>query len=151
MTFPSIPRRLAALAAMSALAVALGTSPVVASPVGHMSLPYDFIDPSTSLPAFPPIVCSHHTYSLTAGDFIYVTRDPSSAAHVTVNHAWANDEAGASYHVVGAETYNDPGGRFTSKLMFVRPGGGIADSVNVVYRMSPNGHEFGFDQGTCAF
>jgi hypothetical protein len=138
-------QRVATLAAVSALALALSASPALASPVTVVSIPWNYPG------AFPPVVCSHHTYTLTSGDFLYVTRDPSSAAHVTARNAWATDEGLKPYHVVGAETYNDPDGRFTSKLMFVSQGGGIADSVNIVFRASPNGNGFFFDRGTCAF
>jgi hypothetical protein len=145
----SMPRRLATLAATAALmlAFAFSASPASASPVLHLSFPYDYVNPDGSL-AFPPVVCSHHTYTFTSGTFKWVGRDVS-AAHFTSIDAWATDEELTPYKVVGGETYSDPS-RLEVKMMFVSQGGGVADSINVVGRANPNGGFF-FDQGTCAY
>jgi hypothetical protein len=148
-------RRLAILAAVSIFALALSATPASASPVMHQLIPYDYMnvneDGSQSL-AFPPVVCSHHTYTLTSGNFKWIGRD-FSAAHFTAADVWAVDEGQKPYHVVGGETYSDPGGRLNVKMMFVGQGGGIADRINVVGRGDPAGTVwyFFFDQGTCAY
>jgi hypothetical protein len=135
---------------MSALALALSASPALAAPVGHFYLAWNAKD-STGELYFPPVVCVNHTYTLVSGGYKYVARDPSLAAHVTPMATWATDEHGHPYHVVGAETYADPGGRFVSKLRFINPGGGITDSVNIVIRFDPAPHQFYVDFGTCGF
>ena len=143
-------RRLGTFAAMSALALALSASPALAAPVGHFYLAYNAVD-QNNVPYFPPVVCANHTYTLVSGGYKYVARDPSLAAHVTSMGTWATDEKGQPYHVVGAETYADPGGRFVSKLRFINQGGGITDSVNIVIRFDPAQHQFYVDFGTCGF
>ncbi len=97
-------RRLATLAAMSALALALGASPTAASPVMHLSVPYDYVNPDGSL-AFPAVVCTHHTYTFTSGDFAWTGPD-FTAAHFTAMNVWAADETLRPYRVVGGETYS---------------------------------------------
>jgi hypothetical protein len=136
-----MPRRLATLAGTGILALALSASPALASPVTVFPFPA----------AGESVVCGDHTYTFTAGDFLVVARDTSTAAHLTARHVWATDDD-QLFRVVGAETYNDPAGRLTSKLMFISPGGGIADSVNIVARYDKDGNLFvGVDQGTCGF
>ena len=122
-------QRLATLAAASALALALGAGPVVASggPATHASYL------ATDLNAEGP-VCG---YIFTSGEFSVVGRDPSTAAHVTAHNVVAERD-GVSYKVVGSEIYNGLKGHLTWKMMFVAKGGGIADSINVVFREGRN-------------
>ncbi|OGO56935.1 MAG: hypothetical protein A2Z32_01000 [Chloroflexi bacterium RBG_16_69_14] len=59
---------------------------------------------------------------------------------------------GTFYKVLGVETYSDPSGRLTAKLMFVSQGGGIVDGINIVLRSYPNGDiHVVHDLGTCSF
>jgi hypothetical protein len=88
-------------------------------------------------------------YTFASGDITEVYRladvfiDPDTgepvipASHVTLHDVVATRD-GASYHVVGNEIYNDFKGHLTIKLMFVGQGGGIADSLNVVFRAGRN-------------
>jgi len=96
------------------------------------------------------IVCGPRTYTFTSGWFFMVARDPSLAAHMTLKDVRAVDQDGQSYRAVGAETYNDPAGRIVSKVMFIRQGGGIVDSVNIVAQDDPNRYPY-FSFGTCGF
>ena len=134
-----MPRRLATLATVSALGLALSVSPALASPVQH-----------GTFPAVGEIVCGPRTYTFTSGWFFMVARDPSLAAHMTLKDVRAVDQDGQSYRAVGAETYNDPAGRIVSKVMFIRQGGGIVDSVNIVAQDDPNRYPY-FSFGTCGF
>lgn len=120
--------RIATLAAASALALALGALPALAagSPLTRDSYP------ATDLIAEG--LCG---YIFTSGEFSVVGRDPSTAAHVTAHNVVAERD-GVSYKVVGSEIYNDLKGHLTWKMMFVAKGGGIADSINVVFRAGRN-------------
>lgn len=153
MTFPSIPRRIAALAAMSALVLALGTSPALAAggTVTRWSMP------AAALGS----LCG---YTFTSGTLVDTFRtadvvvDPATgeqyipAAHLTFNHAVAVDAAGASYRVLGSETYNDLKGHLTAQIRFVGQGGGIVANINIVLRMAGDGSvRIGHDVGTCSF
>lgn len=121
--------RLVTLAAASALALALGAGPALAAggPLTHDSFP------ATDLSA-EGTLCG---YDFTSGEFSVVARDPTTAAHVTAHNVIAERD-GVSYKVVGSETYNDLKGHLTWKMMFVAKGGGIADSINVVFRAGRN-------------
>jgi hypothetical protein len=123
-------RRLATLAAVSMFVLALGASPALAAggPPTHDTFP------ATDLNAEGG-VCG---YTFTSGEFSVVGRDPSTGAHVTAHDIFAEKD-GASYKVVGSETYDDLKGHLTMKIMFVGMGGGIADSVNVVLRYGRDG------------
>ena len=80
------------------------------------------------------------------GEWLYIP-----AAHVTLIGVWATDTAGASYRVVGTETYSDLQGHLTSKIMFVGAGG-VTDSINVVARSYSDGTlHFWFELGSCSF
>lgn len=142
-------RRPAALAAMSALALALSASPAMAagSPLMHMQ------GPATDVGT----LCG---YTFQSGYFtdVFRTADVTigpdgspyiPAAHVTLHDVWATDAAGAWVHVVGGEKYVDGWG-LTSKIMFVSQGGGIVASINIVTRDSPHGG-FIHDIGSCSF
>lgn len=135
-------RRLAAFAAAFALVLALGVSPAAASgPITHMSWPAT--EEGT-------IACGADTYAFTAGTFSFVFRDSSVGAHITAVNVWAVDQDGASYRVVGTETYSDPT-MLVTELRFVSSGGGVADTASIVAHFSPNGTWHYFDFGTCAF
>ena len=121
-------RRLATLAAMSMFALALTASPVAASPMIKVTLPAK----TTVEPAY---MCG---YTVQSGDVTLIYRDPSTAAHMTLNNVVATNADGASFRVVGTETYNDLKGHLTIKIMFIGKGGGIADSINVVFRAGRN-------------
>jgi hypothetical protein len=139
-------RRLAVLATLSGLAIALSASPAMAGPVQHFTLPATQAGDN-----FGPMVipCGARTYTLTSGDFLMVFRDPSVGAHLTARNVWASDQVGRAYRVLGTETYSPT--RFTVDLMFVQPGGGIADSISVVARFNDAGMFVGLDLGTCSF
>ncbi|MFA5889764.1 MAG: hypothetical protein WDA27_02230 [Actinomycetota bacterium] len=138
-------RRLAALAAMSALVLVLSASPSLASPVRHASYP------ATEIAGMDgPITCGPTSYTFTSGRFSFVFRDLSVGAHINLINVRARDGAGAAYRVVGAETYSDPT-RLVGKIRFISQGGGVADSIDIVGHLSPNGRFHFFDFGTCSF
>lgn len=122
-------RRLAILTAVSMFALALGATPALAagSPQTHATFPATLLNDEGGL-------CG---YTFTSGSFSMVARDSSTAAHMRI-HAVAEQD-GASYKVVGTETYNDLKGHLTMKIMFVGKGGGLADSLNVVLRVGRDG------------
>jgi len=156
-------RRLATLAAASALAIALGASPTFAGspassglfatgPLTHWTM---------DAAALGSVTCganNERVYTFTRGTLIFQYRteatDPSTGefqvAHWTLVNAWA-DADGTSYRVTGGETYTDLAGRLNLKLMFLSPSGGIADSASFVGRAySHGGDGFWFDFGGCA-
>jgi hypothetical protein len=150
-------RRVAALAAVSALALALSASTVLANgPAVHDSF-------SVVGDVF---VCGENTYTVTSGTVSAVVHEGSSASD-NLNGTFtgtpmgvvAVDEDGNEYSIVGAvwsgfSVNAQTGGfqtTFTGKLQIVSAGGGTADSVNVVFHISPNGDINSFDFGTCAF
>lgn len=153
-------RRLVTLAAMSALALALSASPAFAGspasggftgPMVHLALD------ATSLGSAPCGVSGERVYTFTQGTMLVVypagalDADGLHAGHWTLVNAWATDLAGKAYRVVGGETYSDPAGRLNINVMFVKPGGGVADRVTFVARSySHGGVGFFFDFGTCA-
>jgi hypothetical protein len=131
-------RRLATLAAASVFALALGAAPVAAagSPLTRVS--YHAAD----LTDKDHLLCG---YLFTSGDLIVTFRTADvgtypdgspylPAAHQTLRNVFATNSDGASFRVVGSETYNDLTGHLTWKMMFVAQGGGIADSINIVFR-----------------
>ena len=144
-------RRLATLAAVSLLALALGASPALAagSPLTRWSLP------AAELGS----LCG---YTFTSGTITDTFRtadavlDPDTgeivnipAAHLTLQHVVA-ERGGKAYKVVGVEIYNDLKGHLTAKLMFIGQGGGIADNLNIVFRSYPNGDPHVYHNlGTC--
>jgi len=146
-------RVVATLAAVSALA--LGASPALANgPAVHSSF-----DPTGSV-----FVCGPNTYTVTSGTVSVVMHEGSSASGNlnftftgTPKQVVAEDEDGNVYSIVGAIwsgfTANAQTGdfqtTFTGKLQIVSEGGGTADSVNVVFHISPNGDITSFDFGTC--
>ncbi len=148
-------RFVATLAAMSALALALGVAPVLAdSPAVHFSFP------ATGA----VFVCETNTYTVTSGTVSIVVHVGSSASGntnltgtLTVSKVVAEDEAGNVYRIVGAQwfgaTFNAQTGAsqstVTAKFQIVSQGGGTADSVNLVLHISPNGDVNDFDFGTC--
>jgi hypothetical protein len=146
-------RRLATLAAVSMFALALGATPVAAagSPLTRMSVPAAALGSLCGYTFVSGVV----TDTFRAADAIV---DPATgeilyipAAHMTLQSVFA-ERGGNLYKVVGGETYNDLTGHLTSKLMFVSRGGGIADSINIVFRSYPNGDVHVYhDRGTCNF
>ncbi len=150
-------RRIAALAALFALALAFSSSPALANgPAVHDSF-------SVVGAVF---VCGDNTYTITSGTVSAVMHEGSSASGNlngtftgTPKRVVAVDEDGNEYSIVGAiwsgfSLNAQTGGfqsTFTGKLQIVSAGGGTADSVNVVFHMSPNGDINSFDFGTCAF
>lgn len=134
-------RRLATLAAASALVLAVGITPALAagSPLTHASFP------ATDLNAEGP-VCG---YTFTSGEFSVVGRDPSTGGIVTA-HGVVAERDGATYKLVGSEIYSDLKGHLTWKMMFVAQGGGISDSINVVLRYDRNGELLvGLENDSC--
>ena len=141
----SIKRILPLLATAATIGIAttgLSATAAVAAPMSHMSFP------ATEQ---GPMSCDTHSYVFTGGDFLVVTRDPSSAAHIIANHVTAADENGSPYKVVGTETYNDPMGHLTTQISFVGKGTGRTDSVNLVLRTFQDGTtvHVALDHGTC--
>lgn|GEM_PF-2154892 len=135
--------RMIAYVAAIALTLGFGVSPAFAdspAPMQHLSMP-----------AEGQMICGSNTYTFTSGYFNALARDPSVAAHVTLDHVTAVDQDGKTVRVVGAETYNDALNRLTSKVMFISQDAGKVDSVNIVFRAWSNGHFVGFDFGTCGF
>ena len=122
--------RLVTLAAVSMFVLAFGAAPALAagSPLTHASFPATDLNAEGGL-------CG---YTFTSGEFSVVGLDPTTAAHVTAHNVVATRD-GASYRVVGSETYNDLKGHLTWKMMFIGRGGGIADSINVVLRYDRDG------------
>jgi uncharacterized membrane protein YoaK (UPF0700 family) len=148
-------RLVATLAAVSALMLALSASPALAnSPAVHSSF-----DATESV-----FVCGDNSYTVTSGTVSVVMHLGSSASGNlngtftgTPKRVVAVDEDGNVYSIVGAIwsgfTVNAQTGgfqtTFTGKLQIVSQGGGTADSVNVVFHISPNGDINSFDFGTC--
>jgi hypothetical protein len=148
-------RFVAMLAAVSALALALSASPALANgPAVHSSFPV----------TGDVFVCGANTYTITSGTVSVVMHEGSSTSGNlngtftgTPKRVVAVDEDGNVYSIVGAVwsgfTFNAQTGgfqtTFTGKLQIVSQGGGTADSVNVVFHISPNGDVNDFDFGTC--
>ena len=142
---------------IAACALALSAAPVLANgPAVHFSFPV----------AGDVFVCGTNTYTITSGTVSAVSHEGSSASGNanctftgTPKKVVAVDEDGNEYSIVGAVwsgfTVNAQTGgsqsTFTGKLQIVSQGGGTADSVNVVFHISPNGDINSFDFGTCAF
>jgi hypothetical protein len=162
-------RRVATLAAVSALALALSASPASAgSPAVHVSVPAAGIGfwCGTDAPPAPPT----YTVPLTStGTFSFVTRTATSPSGnwiltgtLTPRNVVVEDAAGNEYSVVGVEHFSetlnartgpvavidgDPVSQatFTGKFQIV----GTADSFNLVQHGSPNGTFNEFVLGTC--
>lgn len=123
-----MPGRFARLAAAAVMALALGASPALAagSPLTHISYPANWVGS----------ICG---YTFTSGAIteVFLTADALDgeidASHATF-HAVVATRDGASYRVVGAEIYDDLTGHQTWKMMFIATDGGIADSINIVFR-----------------
>ncbi|MEO8462822.1 MAG: hypothetical protein ABI555_06395 [Chloroflexota bacterium] len=161
-------RRLATLAAVSALALAFGASPVSAagSRAEHISFP--------ALPiAFD---CGSTTLVIVSGTMDYVLRAAtaasgnwSSTGTLTLSQVMAEDLEGNAYHVVGAAhfgfSYNAQtgvvtnivdgqaisGGVTTFKFQFLDEDGGLAGSLNFLQHGSPNGTYNVLSSGSCSF
>jgi len=142
---------------IAACALALSAAPVLANgPAVHSSFPV----------TGDVFVCGANTYTVTSGTVSAVTHEGGSASGNlngtftgTPKQVVAVDEDGNEYAIVGAVwsgfSFNAQTGgfqtTFTGKLQIVSQGAGTADSVNVVFHISPNGDINSFDFGTCAF
>jgi hypothetical protein len=142
-------RRFATMVVGTALAIALGAAPALGagSPLVHGSYPATVLNEEE-------LLCG---YTFATGTISVVYRaadfDPETgaiaAAHVSLHDVWAT-RAKQDFHVLGSETYSDVAGRLTEKLFFVAPGGGLADSINVVFRLWADGSvHFGFERDSC--
>jgi hypothetical protein len=160
-TFPSIPRRLAALAAMCTLALALSTAPALAAkpgsdgipvetgPLSHVTVPVADLGSAFCGPA------GERVYLFTTGDVILTFRTDVysdyglAIEHFTITHGQATS-GGTTYRVVGGETHNDLAGRLNLNVMFLGPSGGVVDRATFVMRQdSHGGAGFYVDHGTC--
>ncbi len=102
-------------------------------------------------------MCGANTYTITSATVSRVTHEGTFTG--TPTGVVAVDDRGNEYRIVGAVwgglTFNAPTGgfqtTFTGKLQIVSQGGRSADSVNVVFHVSPNGNINEFNFGTCAF
>lgn len=160
--------RIATLAAMSALVLALSASPALAgSPAEHyLSIPASgmtFDCGSTSL----------HT---TSGTMNYVTRSAdtpsgnwSLTGTITLSRVTAVDLEGNTYSVIGSAhfgyMYNAQTGTVianidghdvseavtTFKFQFVSENGGLAGRLNFLQHGSPNGNYLELSPGSCTF
>ena len=162
MTFPSISRRLAALAAMSTLALVLSAAPAAAAAPGSDGIPVEtgpLSHVTVDLALFGSASCGpagDRVYLFTAGDAIVTWRTGVysdlglAIQHFTITHGQATS-GGTTYRVVGGETHNDLAGRLNLNIMFLGPSGGVADRATFVMRdYSHGGAGFVFDFGTCA-
>ena len=155
-------RRLATLAAVSVLALALGASPALAGAAasGGFTGPMNHVTfDAQTLGSAPCGRSGERVYTFTQGkialDYHTDAYDPSTgylaAARWTLTDAQATDLAGTSYRVVGGETYSDPAGRLNLNIMFLSRSGGVVDRATFVARTySHGGVGFYFDFGTCA-
>jgi len=142
---------------ITACALALSAAPVLANgPAVHDAFPV----------TGDVFVCGANTYTIISGTVSTVSHEGSSASGNlngtftgTPRKVVAIDEDGNEYSIVGAVwsgfSFNAQTDgfqtTFTGKLQIVGQGGGTADSVNVVFHISPNGDINDFDFGTCAF
>ena len=160
-------RRLATLAAMSALALALGASPVSAGTPAQQG----------SFPA-PPMAfdCGSTSLVIVAGMMDYVQRTAttasgnwSSTGTFTLSGVMAVDTDGNAYRVVGSAhfgySYNAQTGVVvanvdghdisqgvtTFKFQFLNENGGHAGSLNFLQHGSPNGNYMELSSGSCSF
>lgn len=131
-------RRLVTLAAVSMFALAFGAAPVAAAGSPLTRVTYQAADLSSEGPlcgytfASGEVIVTFRTADAivdpVTGEYLYIP-----AAHQTLRDVVATKD-GAPYKVVGVEIYNDLKGHLTWKMMFIAQGGGIADSINVVFR-----------------
>ena len=160
--------RVATIAAMSVLALALGASPALAgSPAEHYR----------SIPAGGMAFdCGSTSLLTSSGTMNIVTRTSSTASGnwtqtgtLTLHGVRAADSDGNEYKVVGVEhwgfRYNAQtgvvianvdgvdisGGVTIFSFKFVRADGGLAGRLGLVQHGSPNGNYFEFSPGTCTF
>jgi hypothetical protein len=160
--------RVATLAAMTALALALSASPALAgTPAEHYrSMPIGTMT----------FDCGSTSIHTTSGTMNYVTRSADTASGnwsltgtITLSRVVAEDPDGNQYDMVGSAhfgySYNAQTGIVTAtidgydvseavttfKFQFVGKDGGIAGSLNLVQHGSPNGHYTEFSAGTCTF
>lgn len=161
-------RKVATLAAMTALALALSASPARAGvPAEHIR----------SMPAGGMTFdCGSTSIQTTSGAMTYVTRSADTASGnwsltgtITLSRVTAIDVDGKTYRVVGSAhfgySYNAQTGIVvanidghdvseavtTFKFLFIGADGGLGGSLNFVQHASPNGGYFVISSGTCNF
>ena len=160
--------RITTLAVMTALALALGASPVLAaSPAEHLR----------SIPAGGLVFdCGPTIITTTSGTMDYVVRSADTASGnwsltgtITLSRVRAIDSEGGTYSVLGSAhfgyTYNAQTGVVfanidghdvseavtTFKFQFISADGGLGGSLNFVQHGSPNGGSFELSPGSCTF
>ncbi len=160
-------RRLATLAAISALALALSASPALAgSPAQHISFPA------------PPMVfdCGSTSLMIVSGTMDYVERTAttasgnwSSTGTLTLSQVMATGSDGNAYRVVGTAhfgySYNAQTGVVTANVdghdisqgittfefQFLNADGGHVGSLSFLQHGSPNGNYMELSSGSCSF
>jgi len=144
-------RRVATFTAMTALALALGATPALASPAthGYMELPKGEI-----------VACGATTYSVMSGGFLETDHVTTSASGnvsaietlVTRNLVVEND-AHTAFSVVGVERFglsdNVSTGGHQETWVFKMRVVGTGDSINALVRFLPTGGVSSFDIGSC--
>ncbi len=160
--------RIATLAAMSALVLALSASPALAgSPAEHyLSIPASAMT----------FACGSTSLQTTSGTMDYVVRSANTASGnwsltgtITLSRVTAVDLEGNTYSVIGSAhfgyTYNAQTGTVianidghdvseavtTFKFQFVSENGGLAGSLNFLQHGSPNGNYLDLSPGSCTF
>ncbi|HVA86316.1 MAG TPA: hypothetical protein VNF73_08385 [Candidatus Saccharimonadales bacterium] len=160
--------RVATLAAMTALALALSAAPALAgTPAEHF----------WSMPAAGlTFDCGSTSIQTTSGTMNYVTRSADTASGnwsltgtITMSGVVAVDPDGNQYAVVGSAhfgySYNAQTGVVfanidghdvseavtTFKFQFVSKDGGLAGSLSFVQHGSPNGNYLELSPGSCTF
>jgi hypothetical protein len=158
--------RVATLAAMTALALALGASPAIAAtPAEHLwSIPAGGL-------AFD---CGSTTITTASGTMDYVVRSADTASGnwsltgtITLSGVGAVDSAGGTYRVIGSAhfgySYNALTGVVlanidghdvsqavtTFKMQLVGESGGLGGSLNFLQHGSPNGDYLELSAGSC--
>jgi len=142
--------RLAALTAMSVLALALSAAPAMASGAVHGYM---------ELPVGEPVACGATTYYVLSGGFFETERiatGPSGNTSVieileTRNLVVEND-AHAAFDVVGVERFGlsvNARGTYQETWAFKMRIVGTGDSINALVRFLPTGGIDWFDLGTC--
>jgi len=142
--------RLAALTAMSVLALALSASPALASPAVHGYM---------EIPKGEPVACGATTYTVVSGGFFeteHLTTSTSGNVSaietlVTRNLVVEND-AHAAFNVVGVERFGlsvSAAGVYQETWVFKMRIVGTGDSINALVRFLPTGGIKSFDLGSC--
>jgi hypothetical protein len=160
--------RVATLAAMTTLALALSASPALAG------------TPAEHTPPMPigtmTFDCGSTSIHTTSGTMNYVTRSADTASGnwsltgtITLSGVTAVDSEGNRYDMVGSAhfgySYNAQTGVVTAvidehvvseavttfKFQFVSKGGGLGGNLNFLQHGSPNGNYLELSPGSCTF